>query len=131
MTASRDPFSGLTDIPPEQRWVDVLLDNWRAWSRTSRRSRTTAPMWRMAQAQVDASRYRRPVEPREVEAVEQAIRTLPPMHRQAMRWFYLQGGSPFAACRSIGCSKRDLVTIVRDARGRIGQALSAAGVRHA
>ena len=121
MSPSRDPFSQLTSVPEDQRWVDDMLDGWRRWLEPGTRRARSAPCWRMGSTSAStAPRH----DPAAAQLVEQVIgRRLPALHARVLRWYYLRVGSPFAACRELGVDKRQLVPLLHEARQYLGAAL--------
>lgn len=110
-------------VPPHQSEAHERLVNWARWVRVGQMYAKSHPMW--AKAQSNARQWHQP-EPRitvrllDAYAVEEIVRTLPALHRDALRWHYVRKSAPWTITRRMKVSGERLAELVIEARGMIG-----------
>jgi DNA-directed RNA polymerase specialized sigma24 family protein len=101
--------------------IHARLENWARWC-AARRPMWMAPIWRMGKPlgrQWNAPEPRVLVDASDGHAMELAVRNLPELHREAIRWCYVYRVPPARMARQLGVSYEWLLRLVADGRNML------------
>lgn len=106
-----------TTVPPQQRDMDLRLENW-ARSLFSSAGSGASPMFRLYRSSdVHAPAHASmPYDSHDAIKIAKGVRELPEKHRAAINWAYVTTGAPGKACRAIGCTMAELAQYAIDGR---------------
>ena len=105
-------------VEPWQWAIHMKLEDWGRWA-IPRRASWIAPMFKFTRSN---SRQWHPVEvrpaidPVQCSKMESAVSVLPPLQRDAIRWFYVYRGNPRSQCQRLGVTPEKLYTLVSQGR---------------
>ena len=112
----RDKFIDFFYVPPRQQEIHKRLENWARWCFGSGDS-SASPMFRLYRP----DNYERgpsavPADPHDAHKIAKGVANLPTLHRQALSWNYIEGGSPHKARQKLGVTLDGLMLLITDAR---------------
>jgi len=110
--------------------VHEALLNWAAWARAKRSPMySRSPLWKLARIgyrQSHAPLVREVIDDAAAVRVEKVIAALPPLHRDAMRWWYVwQWPSTRVFARMHGLTIAALLQVCDDARDMVANQIKA------
>ena len=111
------PTIDFNRIEPHQAAIHERLVNWANWVAVRPHSRVQ-PMFRYYRPAQhwEAKEFRAPCDLTDAQAIEKVVGTLPPKHREAVRWAYVWRRSPAVMVRELGLTYDGLYKHVRDGR---------------
>jgi DNA-directed RNA polymerase specialized sigma24 family protein len=112
----RDDFVDFFAVEAHQTAIHKRLENWAQWC-FSRGGSSASPMFRLYQTPDHWSReVGIPVDYQDAAKIAKGVAMLPQMHREALQWNYVTGGSPSKARRQLGVTSDGLMKLIRDGR---------------
>lgn len=104
-------------VPKHQQAMHLRLENW-AKSLFGSTGCSVQPMFRLYRSDEHwiAPDPAIPVDQHDASKVGKGVAFLPRWHQQALNWYYVKGGNPTRACKTIGCTKASLQAYVIDGR---------------
>jgi hypothetical protein len=108
-------------VAPEHYAIHDRLLNWALWVNPGSRS-AMAPMFRLYRSK--ARQWHTPelkpaINTQDAQHMEQAVRSLSPDQRDAIRWCYVRKHSPARQCKAIGCTHEGLYHLIQAGRGNL------------
>lgn len=105
-------------VAPEQKAIDARLDNWSRYVQVKPQA-WVSPIWMLGKSngrQWEEPQYRPACDTLDGSDMEIAVRALPELHREAVRWCYVYKCHPAEFCRVMGIRKTALMQYINDGR---------------
>jgi DNA-directed RNA polymerase specialized sigma24 family protein len=112
----RDDFVDFFLVEPHQQEIHKRLENWAKWCFGPYGS-SASPMFRLYRADNwERGSTAIPVDGADAQKIAKGVALLPALHREALQWNYVTGGSPTKARKKLGVTTQGLMQLIRDGR---------------
>lgn len=105
-------------VSPEHKAIDARLENWAAYVRVKFPS-WVSPIWKLGKSngrQWHTPEYRAACDMLDGNTIEIAVRKLPDLHRDVIRWAYVHRYSEQRMRKERGLTRDGLYQVLHDAR---------------
>lgn len=105
-------------VPSEHKAIDARLENWSAYVRVKVPS-WVSPIWKLGKSngrQWHQPEYRPACDMLDGNAIEIAVRKLPELHRETLRWAYVFRGGEIPFRKRHGLTRDALALLLKDGR---------------
>lgn len=114
----RDRFIDFFYVPANQQEIHKRLENWARHCYSGGGGGSASPMFRMYRSpdHWDRQEAHIPIDHRDAHLIAKGVHALPILHRHAVNWNYLEGGSPAKARKKLGVTLDGLMLLISDGR---------------
>lgn len=105
-------------VPNDQRAIDARLENWSRYVAVKLPG-WVSPIWKLGKSngrQWHAPEFRPACDVLDGNQIEIAVRHLPILHRDVIRWAYVYRDHPARFCQRNGIAKSSLGQLINDGR---------------
>ena len=111
----RDQFVDFFYVPPQQQEIHKRLENW-ARACFSGGGSSASPMFRLYRSSDARRESSIPCDQHDAAKIAKGVAILPELHRVALSWNYIDGGSPHKIRQKLGVTFAGLMLLINDGR---------------
>jgi len=114
----RDRFIDFFYVAPQQQEIHKRLENWARDCFNEGGGSGMSPMFRLYRApdHWNTRSVAIPSDHHDATKIAKGVAALPELHRHALQWNYIEGGSPAKARKKLGVTLEGLMLLISDAR---------------